>query len=196
MRAVRASGRELVACACGAYLNTEALLVAVRRERRDPQLELRVALQRDHLGLADEERLARRELLDELAVLVEELGAQRQLGVAPDPAPRVEHADLEREVPQVGDHHLLLGVAVRLRHVVDPVDDVVEDLQVAPRPGQLRRRHDPARRERRRRERVAHPGAAEHAERLQLGVAVRRERGRARRRRVGVAVERRVGEGG
>ena len=103
--------------------------------------------------------LARRELLDELAVLVEELGAQRQLGVAPDPAPRVEHADLEREVSQVGDHHLLLGVAVRPR--CRSVYDVVEDLQVAPRPG--RRRLDPARRDRRRRERVAHPGAAEHA---------------------------------
>ena len=109
-------------------------------------------------------------------------------------APRVEHADLEREVPQVGDHHLLLGVAVRRSpRVVDPVrrrgrgsagGAPARAAATIPRAGS----DDDA---------SGWPiGAAERSPNaFSSAIAVRRERGRARRRRVGVAVERRVGEG-
>ena len=53
------------------------------------------------------------------------------------PARSVDHADLQSEVSQVGHHHLLLLLTVRLYVRIDPVDCVVHDLQVPPRPRQV-----------------------------------------------------------
>ena len=110
-------------------LDAEALLVAVARERRDPQLEGGGALQRDDVGLADEQRLRRRRLLHRQPVLVEQRRAQRQVAVEQRLVVDVEHADLQRERPQVGDDELLLLLAVLLCPHLHLVHAVLEDLQ-------------------------------------------------------------------
>ena len=75
------------------------------------------------------------------------------------PARSVDHADLQSEVSQVGHHHLLLLLTVRLYIRIDPVDCVVHDLQVPPRPRQVLWDH-PSTRHRHRR--AHHPSLHRH----------------------------------
>ena len=89
------------------------------------------------------------------------------------PARSVDHADLQSEVSQVGHHHLLLLLTVRLYIRIDPVDCVVHDLQVPPRPRQVLWDHPSTRHCHRR---AHHPSLHWHphcSHRLQFRICVR-----------------------
>ena len=89
------------------------------------------------------------------------------------PARSVDHADLQSEVSQVGHHHLLLLLTIRLDICIYPVDCVVHDLQVPPRPRQMLRDH-PSTRHRHRR--AHHPSLHRHphcSHRLQFRISIR-----------------------
>ena len=75
------------------------------------------------------------------------------------PTRSVDHADLQSEMSQVGHDHLLLLLTIRLDVRINPVDGVVHDLQVPPRPRQVLRDH-PSTRHRHRR--THHPSLHWH----------------------------------
>ena len=75
------------------------------------------------------------------------------------PTRSVDHADLQSEMSQVGHDHLLLLLTIRLDVRINPVDGVVHDLQVPPRPRQVLRDH-PSTRHRHRR--AHHPSLHWH----------------------------------
>ena len=89
------------------------------------------------------------------------------------PTRSVDHADLQSEMSQVGHDHLLLLLTIRLDVRINPVDGVVHDLQVPPRPRQVLRDH-PSTRHRHRR--AHHPSLHWHphcSHRLQFRISIR-----------------------